>query len=165
MEKAAIGLGSNLGDPVRICLDALELLQRHPAIRIVKSSSLYRTKPVGFTGQDWFVNAAVLCETALEPSALLDFLFELEKEFGRVRTIKWGPRTLDLDILFYGNRRMDLPGLKIPHPLIQERLFVLAPLAEIESEWIHPVSGLRVREMLDLLLQRNHQQEIQKLSR
>ena len=165
MEKAAIGLGSNLGDPVRICLDALDLLQKHPAIRIVKASSLYSTKPVGFSGQDWFVNGAVLCETSLEPLDLLDFLLDLEKSFGRVRTIRWGPRTLDLDILFYGNRQTDLPNLKIPHPQMQDRLFVLVPLAEIEPEWVHPVSGLRVREMLDLLLQRDHQQEIHKLSR
>jgi 2-amino-4-hydroxy-6-hydroxymethyldihydropteridine diphosphokinase len=165
VEKAAIGLGSNLGDPVRNCLDALDLLQKHPAVNIVKTSSLYRTKPVGFAGQDWFVNGAVLCETSLEPLDLLDFLLGLEKSLGRVRTIRWGPRTLDLDILFYGNRQMDLPNLQIPHPRMQDRLFVLVPLTEIEPDWVHPVSGLRVREMLDLLLQRDHQQEIHKLSR
>lgn len=119
---------------------------------------------MGFAGQDWFVNAAVLCETSLEPLALLDYLLDLENSFGRVRTVKWGPRTLDLDILYYGNRRMDLASLRIPHPQMQDRLFVLVPLAEIEPEWIHPESGLRVREMLDLLLKRDHQQEIQKLS-
>ena len=119
---------------------------------------------MGFPGQGWFVNAAVLCETSLEPLALLDYLLDLENSFGRVRTVKWGPRTLDLDILYYGNRRMDLTSLKIPHPQMQDRLFVLVPLAEIEPEWIHPVSGLRVREMLDLLLKRDHQQEIDKLS-
>jgi 2-amino-4-hydroxy-6-hydroxymethyldihydropteridine diphosphokinase len=165
VEKAAIGIGSNQGDSVRICSDVFDLLQKHPAVSIVKASSLYRTKPVGFTGQDWFVNAAVLCETSLEPLALLDFLFELETSFGRVRTIRWGPRTLDLDILFYGNRQLDLPGLKVPHPQLQNRLFVLVPLAEIEPDWVHPGSGLRVQEMLDRLLQLDHQQEIHKLSR
>jgi len=165
VEKSAIGLGSNLGDSVRTCLDALDLLQKHPAINIVKLSSFYRTKPVGFEGQDWFINAAALCDTSLEPLALLDCLLELEKSFGRVRTVRWGPRTLDLDMLFYGDRQIDLPGLKVPHPQMQDRLFVLVPLDEIEPEWIHPASGLRVREMLNLLLQRDRQQEIHKLSR
>lgn len=165
VERAAIGLGGNLGDPVGTCLEALGMLKEHPAVRIVRASSFYRTKPVGFADQEWFINAAVLCETSLEPLDLLDFLLELEKAFGRVRTIRWGPRTLDLDILFYGNRRIDLPGLKIPHAEMQDRLFVLAPLAEIDPGWVHPASGLRVREMLDMLLQRDHQQEIFKLSR
>ncbi len=163
MEKAAIGIGANLGDSVRICLDAIETLRNYPAVNILGVSSLFRTKPVGYAEQNWFVNAAVLCETALGPQQLLDFLLELEKSFGRVRTLRWGPRTLDLDIIFFGSRRIDQPGLKIPHPLMHERLFVLAPLAEVEPEWVHPALGLSVNQMLDSLLQSDHAQEIQKL--
>ena len=87
----------------------------------------------------------------------------MEKSFGRVRTVKWGPRTLDLDILFYEDIQLDLPGLKVPHPLMSERLFVLAPLAEIEPDWVHPGLGLTVHEMLNRILELDHQQEIQKV--
>lgn len=163
MEKSAIGIGSNQGESIRICLDVFDLLQKHPEINILSTSSLYRSKPMGLAGQDWFINAAALFETGLEPQSLLDLALELERNFGRVRTIRWGPRTLDIDILFYGNRRIDSPGLKIPHPRLHERLFVLAPLAEIEPDWVHPVLGLSVRDMLDRLLQSDSDQEIQKL--
>lgn len=144
-------------------MDAFDLLQKHPEINILKTSSLYSTKPVGFEAQDWFINAVVLCETSLEPEPLLDFVLGLETNFGRVRTIRWGPRTLDLDILYYGNRQIDLPRLKIPHPLLHERLFVLAPLAEIAPDWVHPVLGLSAGRMLERLTQSDHRQEIQKL--
>ncbi|MGC8495168.1 MAG: 2-amino-4-hydroxy-6-hydroxymethyldihydropteridine diphosphokinase [Syntrophobacteraceae bacterium] len=163
MKKAAIGIGSNLGDSIRICRDVFDRLRNHPAIFGVKFSSLYRTSPVGDNAGGWFINGAALVETLLAPEALLDVLLEIERDFGRVRTIKWGPRTLDLDILFYENSQIDLPRLKTPHPLMSERLFVLAPLAEIEPEWIHPANGLSVREMLDRLLAADHGQQIQKL--
>lgn len=163
MEKAAIGIGSNQGDSIRICLEAIALLREDPAVNILRASSLFGTKPVGYAEQNWFVNAVLLCETALEPRQLLDLSLEMEKAFGRVRTIRWGPRTLDLDIIFFGGRIIDLPGLKIPHPLMHERLFVLAPLAEVEPDWVHPALGLNVRQMLDRLLQSDHGQEIRKL--
>ncbi|MFZ2446474.1 MAG: 2-amino-4-hydroxy-6-hydroxymethyldihydropteridine diphosphokinase [Syntrophobacteraceae bacterium] len=163
MEKAAIGLGSNQGDSVRTCLDVIELLRKHPAVYMFGASSLYRTKPVGFAGQAWFINAAVVFETALEPRPLLELLLDIENNYGRVRTLRWGPRTLDLDMLYYGDRKVDLPDLVAPHPRLHERLFVLAPLAEIEPGWVHPVLGLSVQEMLDRLLQSDHGQEIQKL--
>ncbi len=163
MKTAAIGVGSNQGDSIRICRDVFDLLQKHPAIDIIRISSLYRTSPVGFTEQDRFINAAVLLRTGLEPEALLEMLIETEKDFGRVRTKKWGPRTLDLDIIFYNNIELDLPTLKIPHPLMSERLFVLAPLAEIEPDWVHPKLGLSVKEMLNRILKLDNQQEIEKL--
>lgn len=165
METAAVGIGSNQGDSLRICTDAIALLRKKPSVRVLRTSSFYRTKPVGFTEQDWFMNAAVLCETDLEPEEFLNVLLELEQNFGRVRTIRWGPRTLDLDLLFFGFRQVDKPHLKIPHPLMQERLFVLAPLAEIEPDWVHPALGFSVRAMLDRLVKTDHQQEIQKLDR
>ena len=163
MKKAAIGIGSNLGDSARICRDVFDLLRNHQAIFRVRFSSLYRTSPVGENAGGWFINAAALIETLLAPEALLDVMLEIERDFGRVRTIKWGPRTLDLDILFYENSQIDLPRLKTPHPLMSERLFVLAPLAEIEPEWIHPANGFSVGEMLDRLLSTDHGQQIQKL--
>lgn len=128
---------------------------------MLQTSHLYRTKPVGFEDQSWFINSAASFETELDPMSLLDTALGIEKQFGRVRLMRWGPRTLDIDILFYGNRQIDLPELKVPHPLMHERLFVLAPLAEIEPDWIHPGLGLSVRQMLDRLPQSDR--EIQKL--
>ena len=163
MKKAAIGVGSNQGDSLRICREVFDLLRNHPAVSISRTSSLYRTSPVGVTEQDWFINAAVLVQTRMAPEALLEFLLEVEKSFGRVRTAKWGPRTLDLDILFYENIQIDLPRLKVPHPHMCERLFVLMPLAEIEPCWVHPGCGLSVRDMLNRLLELDHRQQVQKL--
>ncbi len=141
VKKAAIGVGSNQGDSVRICREVFDLLRKHPAIDILELRRFTEPAPLGSAEQDWFINAAVLLQTRLEPRALLEFMLEVEKSFGRVRTVKWGPRTLDLDILFYENIQLDLPGLKVPHPLMSERLFVLAPLAEIEPDWVHPGLG------------------------
>ena len=163
MKRAAIGIGSNQGNSVRICADAFALLQKHPAVHILRASSLYRTKPVGVTEQDWFINGAILCETSFDPQALLELLHEVENEFGRVRTLRWGPRTLDLDMLFYDDLQLDLPGLKVPHPRMHERLFVLAPLAEIEPGWVHPGFGLSVLEMLERVLLLEPHQEVHKL--
>ena len=165
-KKAAIGVGSNLGDSVRICRDAFELLRNHPAIDILRISSLYRTSPVGLTEQGWFINAAVTLRTMLEPQALLELLLEVEKHFGRVRTIRWGPRTLDLDILFFEDIQIDLPGIKVPHPLMSERLFVLKPLAEIEPDWVHPAMGISVNDMLHRIIKiADRQQQIEKLEK
>jgi len=138
-------------------------LQKNPAISILRTSALYRTSPVGVTEQNWFINAAVVLHTRLAPQALLELMLEVEKSFGRVRTIKWGPRSLDLDIIFYEDLQLDLPELKVPHPLMSDRLFVLAPLAEIEPAWVHPALGLTVREMLNRILKLDHQQECHKL--
>ena len=165
MKKAAIGVGSNQGDSVQICRDVINLLRNHPAISNMTASSLYRTSPVGVSGQAWFINAAVVVHTLLEPEALLELMLEVERSFGRVRTVKWGPRTLDLDILLYEDIQLNLPGLKVPHPLMSERLFVLKPLAEIEPEWLHPKLGLSVNEMLNRILETDHQQQIQKLEK
>jgi len=163
VKKAAIAVGSNQGDSVRICREVFEVLQKHPAINILRTSSLYRTSPVGPVEQDRFINAAVLLQTGLEPQALLAFMIEVEKSFGRVRTVKWGPRTLDLDLVFYENIQLDSPVLKVPHPMMSKRLFVLMPLAEIEPDWVHPGLGLSVHQMLNRILELDDQQEIQKL--
>ena len=163
MGKAAIGVGSNQGDSVGICRDVFNILRKHPAVDRFVASSLYKTSPVGLREQEWFINAAMLLETRLKPMELLEFMFEVEKSFGRERKVKWGPRTLDLDIIFYENLQIDQPGLKLPHPLMSERLFVLAPLAEIEPGWVHPGLGLSVQQMLDRIIKSGSGQYIKKL--
>ncbi|MFZ0930490.1 MAG: 2-amino-4-hydroxy-6-hydroxymethyldihydropteridine diphosphokinase [Syntrophobacteraceae bacterium] len=163
MKKAAIAVGSNQGDSVLICRQVFDVLRKHPAINTLRVSSFYSTSPVGPVEQDRFINAAAVLQTRLEPQALFELMLEVEKSFGRVRTVRWGPRTLDLDLIFYENIQLDLPVLKVPHPLMSKRLFVLMPLAEIEPHWVHPGFGLSVQEMLNRMLELDHQQEIQKL--
>jgi 2-amino-4-hydroxy-6-hydroxymethyldihydropteridine diphosphokinase len=132
--RAAIALGSNLDDPEAHVRRAMGEIDALPATRVLKRSSLLRTAPVGYADQPDFINAVVLVETALAPRALLDELLGLEKRHGRVRGIPNGPRTLDLDIVLYGDARIDEPGLEVPHPRARERAFVLDPLREVWPE-------------------------------
>jgi 2-amino-4-hydroxy-6-hydroxymethyldihydropteridine diphosphokinase len=141
MVRAVIGLGANLGDPAAQLRAATAAIARLPGTRIAKVSSLYRTAPVGYAAQPDFVNAAVAVETALEPRALLDALLAIERAAGRERTFKDAPRTLDLDILLYGDRVIDEPGLRVPHPRLHERAFALAPLVEVEPDAAVPGHG------------------------
>ncbi len=143
---AYIGLGSNLGDREAACRKAIELLGR--AGRVVKVSSLYCTEPAGYEDQGEFINAVAELETELSPEDLLAACREIESGLGRKREIRWGPRTIDLDILLYGDHVVDLPALKIPHPLIATRGFVLVPLAEIAPEAVHPVLKKTAAELL-----------------
>lgn len=147
MTEAAVGLGANLGDKVEQIEKAMTLIGELNHTGIKASSRLYRTEPVGKTDQDWFVNAAVLLETELDPVVLLMSLLGIENRLGRIRTEKWGPRRIDLDLLFYGQIIMDSDDLKLPHPFLKERRFVLAPLADVAPHWKHPVSRLAVLEM------------------
>lgn len=142
---AYIGLGSNLGDKKANCRKAIALLSKSG--RVFRSSSLYCTEPIGNADQDDFVNAAVEIETGLFPEALLRQCRSIEEELGRVRTVRWGPRTIDVDILLYGDVIIETPELTIPHPLLHTRRFVLVPLCEIAPQVVHPklhktVSGL-----------------------
>ncbi len=143
---AYIGLGSNLGDKKANCRKAIALLAKNN--RVVRASSLYCTEPVGFAEQDDFVNAVVELETSLSPKALLDQCLAIEKELGRVRTIHWGPRTIDVDILFYGDVIIDAPELIIPHPQLHTRRFVLAPLCELAPQAVHPKLRKTAAELL-----------------
>src|SRR6185436_12419979 len=123
--RAAIALGSNLQDPESQVRRAFDEIAALPETDLLARSSLYRTEPVGYADQPAFVNACALVETSLTPRALLDGLLEIEQRHGRVREIRNGPRTLDLDIVVYGNRLVDEPDLTIPHPRAHERAFVL----------------------------------------
>ena len=163
MEQVLIGFGSNQGDSVGICLEAIAILRRHPQIRVHKVSSLYRTQPVGFTEQAWFINGVIECETELAAEELLAVLQDVEKRLGRIRHQRWGPRTLDLDILCYGEMEVHLPQLTIPHPGIQERRFVLMPLLEVSPDWLHPTLRLSAKQLLADLADQELQQQVQRL--
>ena len=143
-----LGLGSNLGDRESAIEGALARLAAR-GFRTTLRSSLWLTEPVGGPPQGFFLNAVAGGETALAPEALLEACLATEREMGRVREERNGPRTIDVDILFFGGERRDVPGLVIPHPRLHERRFVLAPLAEIAPALVHPVLGLAVADLLD----------------
>jgi 2-amino-4-hydroxy-6-hydroxymethyldihydropteridine diphosphokinase len=142
----AIALGSNLGNRERHLRDALAALAG--SVSNLRSSTFHETDPVGVGEQPRFLNAAATAETALAPRALLEWLLEVERRFGRERPYAGAPRTLDLDLILYGNAVIEEPGLVVPHPRFRERRFVLAPLAEIAPDWVDPVTGLTVAELL-----------------
>jgi 2-amino-4-hydroxy-6-hydroxymethyldihydropteridine diphosphokinase len=145
--RAAIALGSNLQDPEAQVRRAFEEIAALPQTDLLARSSLYRTEPVGYADQPTFVNACALVETSLAPRALLDRLLEIEQRHGRVREIRNGPRTLDLDLVVYGDGAVEELGLTVPHPRAHERAFVLQPLAEV---WPDARLGTRgtARELL-----------------
>lgn len=149
--QVALGLGSNLGDSRRILQGALAQLAQVDGVALGRTSSFYVTKPIGPPQPD-YVNACAVVETTLVPSAFLDCLQQIEQTFDRVRRERWGPRTLDLDILLWGDRVIDLPDLQVPHPRMAERGFVLVPLAEVLAEmafdWRHPVLGEAIADLL-----------------
>lgn len=143
--EATLGFGGNLGDPVAAFAAALSRLRAHAAVEVKAVSSVWRTAPWGKLDQPEFRNMAVLIETTLPAEDLLSLCLAIERESGRERRERWGPRTLDIDILTYGGQTIDRPGLQIPHPRIAERAFVLAPLAEIAPDILiegHSVSNL-----------------------
>ena len=145
--KAAIALGSNLEDPVRQVERAFDELDALPGTAVLARSKLHRTKPVGYADQPDFVNACALVETDMAPRTLLDALLDIERAHGRIREIPNGPRTLDLDIVLYGDREIDEPGLRVPHPRAHERAFVLEPLVEAWPDAVIPGHG-RARDCL-----------------
>lgn len=144
-----LSLGSNVGDRaanLNAAIDRIASLGK-----VIAVSSFYETEPVEFTAQPWFLNCAVALDTEKMPRQLLAAIFDIEKEMGRRRVQKKGPRTLDIDILLFGNSTIKTKGLTIPHPAMHERRFVLAPLAEIAPEARHPVFKRTVSELRDLL--------------
>lgn len=146
---AYLSLGSNVGERDRRLRDAIARLGA--AGRVVSVSSFYETEPIEFTDQPWFLNCAIALETNQSPAQLMETALGVEREMGRVRTQKKGPRTIDVDILLLGDTIIESPELTLPHPVMQQRRFVLEPLAEIAPEARHPVLKKTVREMLDEL--------------
>jgi 2-amino-4-hydroxy-6-hydroxymethyldihydropteridine diphosphokinase len=146
-----IGIGSNTGAPVQSCLEAVDRLSACDTIEVLRKSSLYRTEPVGFKDQPWFINAVVEIRTTLGAHALLEVLQIIEDRMGRVRAEKGGPRVIDLDILLYGDRVIRDETLCVPHPEMHKRRFVLVPLNEIASYCIHPAYGISMRGLLERL--------------
>ena len=144
--RAYIGLGANLGDATATLRAAFGALDEVPGVRCTGTSRLYRTAAWGVTDQPDFINAVAEVETTLSPQALLDALLTVERAFGRTRLAdgsdRWGPRTLDLDILLYGDARVDAPGLHVPHPRLHERAFALVPLLELAPTLEIPGVGL-----------------------
>jgi 2-amino-4-hydroxy-6-hydroxymethyldihydropteridine diphosphokinase len=143
MTWAAVGLGANLGDATRSIRDAIEALACLPDTRLLRASRLYRTPAWGVTTQPDFINAVAVLDTGLPARDLLDALLDIERACGRVRIDgeRWGPRTLDLDVLLYGDAVIDEPGLRVPHPHLHERAFALLPLLDAWPEAVIPGIG------------------------
>jgi len=147
LKTAYLSLGSNIGDREHNLTRALEVLGA-PDLRIVRTSSLYETEPRDMLQQPWFLNLVVQIETSLFPLQLLARTQKVERDLGRKRLVAKGPRSIDIDILLFGNFVIDTPQLQIPHPRLVERRFVLEPLAEIAPDLRHPLTRKTVREML-----------------
>ena len=143
MTLAAVGLGANLGDAAATLRDAIVELSRLPGTELLRASRLYRTPAWGRTEQPDFINAVALVDTGLPARDLLDGLLAIERRFGRIRLDgeRWGPRTLDLDLLLFGDAVIDEPGLRVPHPHLHERAFALLPLADIAPQLAIPGIG------------------------
>lgn len=141
--RAHVSLGSNLGDREAHLVAAASALAAHPSIQVDACSCVYETDPVGPGEQRPYLNATMRLETTLSPRALLDVLLDIENQRGRLRDPgqRWGPRTLDLDLLTFAEQRIDEPGLEVPHPRMAERGFVLEPLCDLAADEVHPVLG------------------------
>lgn len=146
MVTTYLGLGTNLDDRQSNLVRAVQLLSHK--MKIERLSSIYETEPVGYTNQPLFLNAVCQVSTGLKPQKLLRVAKEIESELGRVPSFPNAPRTIDIDILFYGDQVIETPDLTIPHPRLEERAFVLVPLAEIAPGLVHPVSGFTAGELL-----------------
>ncbi len=145
-----IGIGSNLGERQDNCFRALEFL-RDRGIKIQKTSSFYETEPWGVKEQPKFINLAIEAETGFSPDELLFILKDIENKLGRTKTLRWGTRIIDLDILFYGDEIIDTEDLQIPHRLLHKRDFVLVPLDEISPDKLHPVFRKTIRQLKEEL--------------
>jgi len=146
---AYIGIGSNLDFPAQNCREAADFLDDHPAISIASRSSLYRSEPLGQTDQDWFVNSVVEVTTHLSAELLFKACLAIEQKMGRLRGDKWGPRIIDLDLLFFDDCVFKERGLEVPHPGIAERSFVLVPMHEIAPDFVHP----KLKQTIEALLE------------
>ena len=154
MSLAYIGIGSNLGERSANIAGAVALMLGLPRTRFLQCSPLIETEPVGSVGQGCFLNGVCVLRTGLSARAILGALLEIEQRLGRDRLseVRWGPRTIDLDLLVFGQERIDEPGLCVPHPRLAERLFVLGPLAAVAPDLVVPGLGQSVRELHDALI-------------
>lgn len=148
MVKAYLGLGSNMGDRAHQLQQAIQIIDRFQHIDVTSVSPIYETEPVGYTDQPQFLNLCIEIETTLKPQELLKRCLETEQALHRVRKIRWGPRTLDVDILLYGNEIIEEDKLIIPHPRMVERAFVLIPLNDIASKHIEPRSQRLIENLV-----------------
>ena len=144
---AYIGVGSNVGKKLLQCQEAISEILKIDHNKLLLQSSFYKTEPRGYTAQDWFVNGVVKIETDLTAQELLGSLKAIEARLGRRETFRWGPRTIDLDLLFYDEEQIQTDELQVPHPLLHKRQFVLVPLAEIDPSFLHPVLRKTVQEL------------------
>ncbi|MDF2531929.1 MAG: folK [Clostridia bacterium] len=158
MPRAYLGLGGNIGNVKENMQEALRLLQANNAVKLIKQSSYYETAPVGFEQQEWFLNIVIEIETELPPYELLELCNKVEHKLKRERLIRWGPRTIDIDILLYEGFESNEPKLSVPHPRIQERAFVMIPLLEIAPDL--KIKGQSLKEIVKHI----SNQEIRKLT-
>ncbi|WP_251520992.1 MULTISPECIES: 2-amino-4-hydroxy-6-hydroxymethyldihydropteridine diphosphokinase [Staphylococcus] len=148
MVNAYLGLGSNIGDRETQLEEAIRILDNKEGIQVAQTSPIYETDPVGYTDQPQFLNQCIEVQTVLPPSDLLKACLDTEQQLHRVRDIRWGPRTLDVDILIYGNLTVEQDDLIIPHPRMLERAFVLIPLNDIASDVIEPQSHKKISQLV-----------------
>jgi 2-amino-4-hydroxy-6-hydroxymethyldihydropteridine diphosphokinase len=151
MEHTAyIGMGSNLGDRMRNISEAIRLMEGHPTIKVLSLSHFYETEPLTLKGekQNWYLNCVLKIRTSLNAVRLFRVMQDIENILGRIRTEKWGPRTLDLDLLFFDGDIIRTHTLTIPHPELHKRRFVLEPLAELAPKMVHPIKGLTIETLL-----------------
>ncbi len=146
---AFLGLGSNMGDREEFIEQAVFLLSKTPGLRVLKRSTNYETEPQGEEEQPNFINAAIEVETTITPEKLLAVAQDVETALGREREMEWGPRSIDIDILLFGDRVISEDNLQIPHPLLHERLFALQPLKEIAPEVVHPILEKTIEELFE----------------
>lgn len=150
--SAVVGVGSNLGQKLNNCLRGIAALTSCEHSRLLNQSRLYRTEPVDYLDQDWFVNCAVQIETRLDPFELLAELQDIQKKAGRIQdSIRFGPRVLDMDVIFFDADVIDHPDLTLPHPRMHLRRFVLKPLCDIDPSLRHPILNQTVQHLLDNL--------------
>lgn len=147
MHEAFVAIGTNLGDRSANCARAIALVES-AGIRLLRCSREYRTEPWGLADQPWFLNMVIKVESDLAPRELLGALKRIEKEMGREKGCRWGPRVIDLDILLYENAVVDEPDLQIPHPRMHERQFALQPLCDLAPDVVHPLLRKTVRSLL-----------------
>lgn len=148
-KRAYLGIGGNIGDRKANIEGAIEILRSSDSIEVTKVSSLYETEPVGYEDQDWFMNVVVEIETTLSPYELLEYCQNIENELKRVRLIRWGPRTIDVDVLLYEGYESDAEDLTVPHPRMTERAFVMVPLYEINNDL--QIAGKHISELMESL--------------